>query len=374
MPRQKRQHSLVRRVALLGCLAVAMPAAALGSFSAINVASAKADFALSTTPLTQTVTQGSAATFTVTMTPNNGYKGTVTLTAQPVAGAGVTASFAPSSVNYKVGTSTLTVSTANATPGTYGIRISGSDGTLSHDAAPDLTLTIKPLQAQFTVAAQPSSAQVLPGDVAQFGVSVTRAANYSQTVNLAVAGLPNGVSPSWTPSSSLAASENSAVLQLTTSSGAPTGTFTVRISGTDATNATSSTTVQLAILDKGKPFSVSGAPNGFLAPGADALPIDLVLTNPNNQAMNVTNLTVTVVGTDKGSACGPENFFVRQMDARYYPLALAKGSSGVTLTQLRVPVSAFPGIAMIDAPSVSQDACKDAKVYLSYSGTATGGN
>ncbi len=84
-----------------------------GLFGTIAVASsATANFALSGSPATATVTAGQAATFTITTTPMGGFKGTVALSCS--APAGITCAFSPASVvvGSNAATSTLTASTA----------------------------------------------------------------------------------------------------------------------------------------------------------------------------------------------------------------------------------------------------------------------
>ena len=76
----------------------------------------------------------------VTVTALNGFSGAVALSASGLP-AGATASFAPASIN-GAGTSTLTV---NAPPGTYNLTITGTSGSLSHQAA--IALSIAPTPA-----------------------------------------------------------------------------------------------------------------------------------------------------------------------------------------------------------------------------------
>ena len=90
-----------------------------GMFGTITVASnAAADFALSGTPSTATVTAGQAATFTITTTPMGGFTGTVALSC--TAPAGITCTFSPKSetLGADPAKSTLTASTAVRTGGT----------------------------------------------------------------------------------------------------------------------------------------------------------------------------------------------------------------------------------------------------------------
>jgi len=117
-----------------------------------------------------------------------------------------------------------------------------------------------------------------------------------------------------------------------------------------------------------KAFSLSGTADGELRPGGAASPVDLLVTNPNNRALRVTNFRVTVTGSSR-AACAATDFAVRQY-AGWYPLTVAAKASGVHLTSLGVPASALPTVTMLDGAR-NQDACKGVTVHLAYTGSAT---
>lgn len=122
--------------------------------------------------------------------------------------------------------------------------------------------------------------------------------------------------------------------------------------------------------DKGhQSFVISGNLTGALAPGSPSGPLDLTLRNPNNQALSVASLTVTVTGTSAGTRCAASNFGVTQYQGTY-PVQVAARQTK-SLTQLGVPAAKLPRVRMIDLPS-NQDGCKHVTVYLSYTGTGGG--
>jgi hypothetical protein len=96
-----------------------------------------ADFSLSVSPASQSVKQGSTATYIVTMTPRNSFTASVTLSVsgQP---SGSTAKFTP---NPATTTSTLTVQTVGGVRGTFTLTITGVSGSLSHTTTALLTVT-----------------------------------------------------------------------------------------------------------------------------------------------------------------------------------------------------------------------------------------
>src|SRR6267378_4051640 len=92
-----------------------------------------ADFAISVTPSSRTITQGGTATYNVTITAGAGFSGTVTLS---VAGAPTraTVTFNPTSV-VNSGTSVLTVATfQNVAKRTRTLTITGTSGSRVHSA------------------------------------------------------------------------------------------------------------------------------------------------------------------------------------------------------------------------------------------------
>jgi hypothetical protein len=96
-----------------------------------------ADFGLSASPSSVSVTQSSSASDTITITPANGFTGSVALSASGLP-TGVTASFNPATTT---SSSTLTLSASStATTGTKTVTITGVSGSLSHAATVSLTV------------------------------------------------------------------------------------------------------------------------------------------------------------------------------------------------------------------------------------------
>jgi hypothetical protein len=115
-------------------------------------------------------------------------------------------------------------------------------------------------------------------------------------------------------------------------------------------------------------FSISGNPptGALLSPGAAAVPLNLVLTNPHPAPITVQSVTVSVTGTSAGG-CGAANFSVSQ---QLLATPTVPTRATVSLQELGVDQSYWPQLRMLDAGN--QDACRNASVNLSYAGTATG--
>jgi hypothetical protein len=131
--------------------------------------------------------------------------------------------------------------------------------------------------------------------------------------------------------------------------------------------------VTLVITTKGKDFSISGDVSGLLAPGVSR-PLNLTLTNPNNQAVAISNLTVTVQNVSKAAQapngpCTGADYAVTQYSGPY-PLSVPANGSA-SLSTLSVAQSKWPQVRMVDTAS-NQDGCKGATVTLAYSGSGQG--
>jgi subtilisin-like proprotein convertase family protein len=98
-----------------------------------------ADFTLSATPPSSTVTAGGSAAFSVSNAALNGFSGSITLSATPAI-SGVSYSFSPNPMAAG-GSSTLTcTTTAGAATGTQAITITGTSGSLTHTTGVSLTI------------------------------------------------------------------------------------------------------------------------------------------------------------------------------------------------------------------------------------------
>ena len=90
-----------------------------------------ADFSISASPSSRTVSRGSTSTYVVTVTPLNSFTGTVNLSVSGVPNRS-SASFSPPSVSGPW-TSTLTVNVGSRTiKGTYTLTIKGTSNSLIH--------------------------------------------------------------------------------------------------------------------------------------------------------------------------------------------------------------------------------------------------
>jgi hypothetical protein len=369
------QHRLriATKVVLIG-LAV-MLASAGGLFAASQ--STKPGITVQVSPASQSVQQGQSASYTVTVKSTGGFSGAVNLTTAGLP-AGAAGAFTPSSVTLASGatsTSTLNVTTTATTPaGTSSLTISGTSGKVSGSVTAGLTVNYK-ISSGVTVAASPDSLSVPPGATAVYTLQLTRN-NFSGPVSFSVlGGLPSGATASFSPNP---AAGTSTTLQVTTTAASPTGSYSLYLVGTWKDTAGNSqyayANVQLVLDSTIKQFVLSGNLPGSLSPGTSAS-LDLQITNPNNKALSLTNISVAVAGVTRSAdavsrnlPCTPADFRVSQYVGPY-PVAVPTGSS--SLSGLRIASSAWPQVAMLDT-SVNQDGCKGATLQLTYSGSGQG--
>lgn len=360
-----------RRVALT--LAGVLAGLGIGAYG-VFAAGGKPDFSVAATPSGQTVSQGQAAVYAVTVKRVNGFARPLKLKVSNLP-KGAKASWklsngtSSSVLAPRLARARLTIKTAANTPAaTSHPLIKATSGSLSRTTT--VALVVQPVsQPNFSLTAAPGSRSVLQGDDTSYTVNVVRTAGFSGPVDLSVAGLPSGAAVSWTPSRTISSAASSAVLQIAAAANAPTGSYSLTISGAATVGGravTRSSAVTLSI-EKTQSFQIAGNLGASLAPGSKA-PLDLALTNPYGFNLRITNLAVALASTNRPGCSAAQNFAVRQITAARYPITLPAGQTR-TLGQLGVAAVDRPEVEMLNQPW-NQDACKNAAISFGYSGSA----
>ncbi len=253
------------------------------------------DFGLAVSPATQTVAAGTGTNYTATITATNGFDDEADL---EISGLpfGASASFVPPSI-VGAGSSTLSLSTATNTPaGTYVLSVSGTDGTLTHNA--NLTLKI----AGFSLASSPSSRTVLSGGTASaFTVTVTETNGFTNAAILTLSGLPSGASASFS-TTNLAGSGNSVLtssLTVSTINSTAAGVYPLTVTATSG-NLVYTTIATLKVQD----FSIAAAPNSQSVTAGVGTTYAIAVTT-NNTFTGVVNLSVSGLPTSTGASFNP---------------------------------------------------------------------
>jgi len=125
---------------------------------------------------------------------------------------------------------------------------------------------------------------------------------------------------------------------------------------------------------EGLSWAISGNVTASLWPGNPASPIDLQFSNPNDDSVAATAVTVAIASVAAPNAtaslpCSSSDFALTQFTGSF-PLAIPPGSS--TLQSLGFAQSTWPTLRMVDTAQ-NQAGCSGATVKLSYSGTAKDG-
>ena len=214
-------------------------------------------FSFYASPSGLNLNEGSSGTSTIYINTQYGFTGSVSLAASNLP-SGVIASFAPNPTS--TGSSLLTLTASNSVvPGSATVTITGTSGSVTETN--NLSLTIN--APGFTLVNAPGDVNVIPGGSDKSTISVVPQNGFSGNVNLAVTGLPSGVTASWSPNPTT----GSSVLTLTATNSATPGTTTATITGTSgALIATTSlavtvranpaiTTTTLAVTSAGTPVT-----------------------------------------------------------------------------------------------------------------------
>jgi hypothetical protein len=160
----------------------------------------------------------------VTINPQNGFSGGVTLSASNLP-AGISASFSPDLVT---GQSVMTITAGStAAIGTNTMTVTGTSTGASGKLTATAAVGITVYQPTFQI--QSSGATTIgQGSSSQINVYITPEYGFAGEVNLAISGLPSGVTASILPNPITSYS----AVTLTASSSAALGTYTVTVTGT----------------------------------------------------------------------------------------------------------------------------------------------
>lgn len=312
-----------------------------------------ADFSLSSSAATLSVTPGGSAIATITVNPLNGFTGSVALSASGLP-AGVTASFSPASTT---GTSTLTLNASTgALAATGAITITGTSGTLSHTASIGVTVTAPP---DFSLAATPVNVTVARGSAGTTTVKVTKLNGFTGllVVNYAVSGLPANVASSFVPDVfngtatftffvGGAAPLGTSPITITGTAGAISHTVIINLTVTDAPPADFSLGASpstLSIGQGGSGSSVIGINSinlftGTVALSASSLPAGVTASfTPVSAASNTSTLTLTAsstatVGVATVTITGVSGALTHSTTLALTVTAAGGGTGGVTVT------------------------------------------
>ena len=242
-------------------------------------------------------------------------------------------------------------------------------------AATAIAVIAAPAKPDFSVAGRPTTQTVTTGQAVAYDITVTRSGGFSNSITLgAVTGLPNEVTATW-PSGRThvlpATTATTTTVRLTVQTGksTPEGSKSLGITATSG-RTIRSTTVTLVVQDPPLPttFPIRANLAGRLQLDGPAGELDLSMTNPYNQPLNVTNLRVAI-GSVAPAACGAGNFELTQVNDGAATTLTIPPTETRTLTQLGVKK---PTVRWVNRDYL-QDACKGANLTFAYSANGTTG-
>jgi len=179
-----------------------------------------ANFALSSTPSSQAIAPGGAASYSVAVSSQNGFTGPVNFA---VAGlpAAATASFSPATITGS-GTTTLGIVTTTSIPaGTYPLVITGTSGPLTRTV--NVTLVVN---GNFSISATPPIVTINRDGNATYLVEIS-SSGFAGTVLFSASGLPKFATAKFTPTSVVNA--GSTVLTVSTNKKVSAGTYQLTV-------------------------------------------------------------------------------------------------------------------------------------------------
>jgi uncharacterized membrane protein len=216
-------------------------AGAMTHTAALSLTVAVPDFAVSASPSSATVKAGTSAPFSVAITSIAGFNSSLALS---VSGLPTNASATWSATSVVApGSATLTVNTATTTPGgTFTLTI---NATTSAKVVRSAKVTLTVLAPDFALASTTSSASVLQGQPATYGISITTVNGFAGNISLTASGYPSGATVSFSPTP--VAAPGTSTLTIKPSSTSAVGTYTITITGTSATRVARTTKVTLVV-------------------------------------------------------------------------------------------------------------------------------
>ena len=130
-----------------------------------------------------------------------------------------------------------------------------------------------------------------------------------------------------------------------------------------------------ALAAEGQNFTIGGSTISLMATNLPASPLNLTFSNPNDDAVAVSILTVAIVSVtapnaSAGFPCSTADYSVTQFSG-FFPVAVPPGSSS-SLQSIGYPQSAWPAVKMLET-GVNQNGCEGATVNLAFSAVGQDG-
>jgi uncharacterized membrane protein len=290
-----------------------------------------------------TMGQTDGAIIPVTVNPEYGFSGSVNLSVSGLP-KGVSAAISPNPASKQA--SLVLTSNGTAVPGITSVKITGVSG--SQTSATTLQLTIN--APGFSVSS-PGPLVLGQGTTLTSSIPITESNGFSGLVNLSVAGLPSGVSASFSPNPT----NGNTSLTLTATGTASIGTSSVAITGTSGKLAS---TTKFTLSVSAANLTITAPASLSMGPGTTtSSPIALASTNGFNAPVTLavsglpSGVTATISPNPSSPATTPYNEAILTLSASN---SVALGTTVVTITGTSGKLTSKTTFSLIvGAPSFS---------------------
>lgn len=192
---------------------------------------------LALNPQSTSLSAGGSVTNTLTVTRVGGFAGDIAFSATSVA-SGFTVTFAPATISgAAASTSTATITAAaNMAPGFYTMNMVATGVGTNITSIVPINITVTAPNT-IGLSVPTPSITLAPGTSGSINATISRGGGFTGAVNVAVSGLPAGVTATVTPAS-LSGATTTAAVNLTVGASTGTGTYngTITASGTGVTS------------------------------------------------------------------------------------------------------------------------------------------
>jgi hypothetical protein len=316
---------------LFAVLAAAVPVAIMGCGSqASSPLSASADFSLTASPATLTLTAGATGqAVAVTANALNAFTASVNVTLSGLP-AGVTAN--PSTLTLTPGTAqnvTLTAA-STAAAGMATITLTGTSGNLGQRTTIALTITAAAPAPDFSLTVAPTSLVLTAGAAGQAVAVTANALNgFTASVIVTLSGLPTGVTAN--PSTLTLTPGMAQKVTLTAGSTAAARMATITLTGTSGSlNHTATIALTVTAAAPAPDFSLMVAPTSLaLTAGAAGQAVAVTANALNGFTANV---NVSLSGLSAGVTANPSTLTITPGSAQNVTLTAASTAAAGTVT------------------------------------------
>ncbi|MGC2298980.1 MAG: protease pro-enzyme activation domain-containing protein, partial [Acidobacteriaceae bacterium] len=205
------------------------------------------------------IAPGSSGATTISITDAGGFTGNVSLGVGSTLPTGVTASWG---TNPTAGSSVLTLTAASDAPtSSTNLTITGTSPESSGELTANTTIALTVHPPTFLLSSNPPVLNIYANTTATSAIIVTPEYGFTGNVSLSIAGLPSGVTASFSPAST----SGTSTLTLTGGSSVTAGTSTLTVTGTSG-NLTVTTALTLTV--QGPSFSLDTPSSVSIGQGA----------------------------------------------------------------------------------------------------------